>query len=499
MPKMDTLQKYFPTGTTEGDRQLLDRIFIAPEQLPEVLAISSGSPRLLVGNKGVGKTAILEWLIAAATKRQIPAILIRPDDLDLSGLSQASDVATLKRSMYECFLDAVGTTIGKSLNGFLTGPAAKLYQDSVRKGARDEDWMGKLLTLLNSVSQPVTKIDGKKLANELSHQTLSTDRLTEIIRTYLFSEKSLFLLLFDDTDQVASLDDAHHLNRIWGLLLAVRKLASECPNVKCVVTLRTEVWMRLLRNEHGQRDQIDHFRPLVLMLRAPEQLIKSIFSKRLNLAAKEGNFVGQDRLRHFFEDEWMTLPMREERRTWPQFLVKSSRERPRDMIQLVNHLAEAAKRRGAEQIGAKDAEKAMETYSKERAEDLAIEMGFDCPAFLDVLRSFVDLNFELSFEELRAHLLAVPSRFALQIGGRTIKPNDDDGAILLLSLLHESGFINAKVPDSRQTQNYRHINFLDDPHLVQNSRWNELQGARWEIHPAFRTYLISIGRERSWR
>ncbi len=499
MPKMDTLKKYFPTGTTEGDRQLLDRIFIAPEQLPEVLAVPSGSPRLLVGNKGVGKTAILEWLFLAAKKKHIPTIYLRPDDLDLQNIANVSDVASIKRGMYECFLDAVAVAIGQNLTGLLKGDLAQLYKKSVAKGSREEDWMGKLLTLLSRLSKPVTEVDVDKLATDLARQTLSKERLAEIVQTYLFSEKSIFMILIDDTDQVAALDDPQHLNRLWGLLLAVRKLTSTSPNIKCVVTLRTEVWMRLLRNEKGQRDQIDHFRPLVMLLRAPEKLVLSILNKRLSLAANEDMYKGSRPLRHFFDDERMTLPTSEERRSWDQFLVKSSRERPRDMIQLVNHLAMAAKGRRSEFIGSKDAEIAMETYSKERAEDLAIEMGFDCPAFLDVVRSFVDHKFECDFETIRGHLSSIPSRFSLQIGNRVIKPNDDEDTLLVLSLLHESGFINAKVPDSRQRDNYRHITFLDDPHLVQNSRWNELQRAKWEVHPAFRTYLIALQKERSWR
>jgi hypothetical protein len=496
---MDTLKKYFPTGTTEGDRQLLDRIYIAPDQLPEVLTAPTGSPRVLVGNKGVGKTAILEWLFGAAKKKSIPALFLRPDDLDLTQLAAVTDVASIKRGMYECLLDAVAVAIGQQLKGFLRGPAATIYNEAVSKGARQEDWMAKLLTVLSKLSKPVTQIDAKQLAGDLAKQTLATDRLAEVVRTYLLSESSLFLLLVDDTDQVATLDDPQRLNRIWGLLLAIRKLTSTSPNIKCVVTLRTEVWMRLLRNERGQRDQIDHFRPLVMFLRAPEKLIKSILTKRLSLAASDDGYRGANPLLHFFDDEWMTLPTSNEKRAWEQFLLKSSRERPRDMIQLVNHLAVTAKMRQSDHIGSKDAETAMESYSKERAEDLAIEMGFDCPAFLDVIRSFVDLEFESSFEDVRQHLRKVPSRFSLKIGGRVMKPDDDSDALVLLSLLHESGFLNARIPDNRERDNYRHIGFLDDPHLVQNSCWNELQAAKWEVHPAFRTYLIALKKEHSWR
>lgn len=499
MSKMDILQKYFPTGTTEGDRQILSRIFVAPDQLPDVLAMSSGSPRLLVGNKGVGKTAILEWLFAAARKKEIPSLFLRPDDLDTSKINGLSDVASIKREMYECFLDAVACSLGENLSGYLKGDAAKIYRESVARGAREPDWMGKLVNVLGSLSRPVTEIDAQKLAADLSKQTLSQEKLLSSIQNHLLDEGSIFLILFDDTDQIASPNDPQHLNRIWGLLLAIRKLTSNSPNIKCIINLRMEVWMRLLRNEKGQRDQIDHFRPLVMFLRAPEQLIKSIFNKRVSLAALESGFKGNQPITHFFDDPWMQLPTSTERRSWDQFLLKSSRERPRDMVQLVNHLAKSAKERGVDRIGDVDAEKGMEYFSKERAEDLGIEMGYDCPQFLDVIRSFVDLDFESEFEDLRKHLRSIPSRFSVQIGSKALNPDNDDDAIKLLSLLHESGFLNARVSDKRETKNYKHVTFLDDPHLTQMSRWNDLQAAQWEVHPVFRTYLLGLIKERDWR
>src|SRR5690606_6134787 len=152
--------------------------------------------------------------------------------------------------------------------------------------------------------------------------------------------------------------------------------------------------------------------------------------------------------------------------------------------------------RGSDQIGDTDAEKGMEHFSKERSEDLAIEMGFDCPQFLDVIRSFIHVDFESDFEDLRKHLHSIPSRFSVQIGSKALKPDNDEDAVNLLSLLHESGFLNARVADSRQSLGYKHVTFLDDPHLTQMSRWNDLQAAKWEVHPVFRTYLLGLIKER---
>ena len=76
-----------------------------------------------------------------------------------------------------------------------------------------------------------------------------------------------------------------------------------------------------------------------------------------------------------------------------------------------------------------------------------------------------------------------------------MKPQDDADAIAILALLHEAGFINARVPDVRQSRSFRHILFADDPNFVKVANWNEMQGATWEIHPAFRTYLLTQKRD----
>lgn len=489
MKKIAALMKYFPSGTAEGDRQFLDRAFINPEQLADVLGSQPGNPRIIVGRKGVGKTAILEWLATIHQQHKIPVLLIRPDDLDTSQFSGANDVGALKRGMYACLLHAVADCIGAQLKGFLIGANATLYSNAVSRGKREGDWMSKTIELINGISKSITKVDGAALIKSLSGGNSDTV-IAQAIKQHFAPDKKTFVLLLDDTDQIASPSQDQY-SRIWALMLAVRKLAQSNPCIRCVFTLRTEVWLRLTRNDRGQRDQIDHFRPLLVTLRTDEQHMLNILNRRFELAAKDlGHNSGGMRL--FFGSNDVRLPTSTERRSWDSFILKSSRERPRDMIQLVGHLARHAQKRRVDQIGDEDAEGAMRDYSKERVEDLAIEMGDSCPAFLDVVRACGECNFEMDFESVREFLKRVPSRYSVMVNGRTLQPDSDDSALALLSLLHESDFINAKVADSSQTRNFRHISFLDDPHLVQKSRWNELQSLRWEIHPAFRTYLLGL-------
>jgi hypothetical protein len=72
-----------------------------------------------------------------------------------------------------------------------------------------------------------------------------------------------------------------------------------------------------------------------------------------------------------------------------------------------------------------------------------------------------------------------------------MKPDIDDDAVVLLSLLHEIGFINARVPDAHASRGFTHVHFVDEPHFVKLSNWNDMQAAHWEVHPAFRSWLIA--------
>lgn len=132
----------------------------------------------------------------------------------------------------------------------------------------------------------VSSVNGAQLAKELAGRP-NPDSLTRSINQHLLSQGTIFFLLVDDTDQVASPADASQLNRIWALLLAVRRLAGECLALRCIVSLRTEVWARLESESQGQRDQTDHLRGLVIPLRASDDLMERILVKRLMLAAED--------------------------------------------------------------------------------------------------------------------------------------------------------------------------------------------------------------------
>lgn len=168
MAQLDYLLKYVRSGTAEGDRQFLGEIFIPPAQFAQLCAIEPGGLRLLVGDKGIGKSALVEWIHKVATARTLPSLLIRPDDIATKDLPSGSDIASLKRYYYEVLMRTIAAQIGRHLKGFLKGDAAKLHNEARGKGLTEDDFIQKSLELVSAISLPVSKINGVQLAKELA-------------------------------------------------------------------------------------------------------------------------------------------------------------------------------------------------------------------------------------------------------------------------------------------------------------------------------------------
>ncbi|MGQ4661470.1 P-loop ATPase, Sll1717 family [Lysobacter sp. F6437] len=494
MNYLSKLMPYVRSGTTEGDSRFLADVFVSSDQLSDFCAVEPGSMRVLVGNKGTGKSAIVEWIHKSSTRQKIPSLLLRPDDLVDTGQPQSLDMSTLKAFYFEKLLRSVCALVGSQINSKtpLRGDAARLYNEARGKGLSREDFVTKSLELLSAIAIPAGSVNGKELAKELAGKNAAS-KLIGALNTQLLQQTSkLMYLLIDDTDQIARPNEPEQLNKIWALILAARKVAMLCNNVRPIVTLRSSVWARLIHENSAQRDQFDHIRPLVMALNTSDEHIQHIVEKRL-VRASGDCFAQRERpYENFFENKEVLLPTSNQTRSWPDFIAKSSRERPRDALQLIKSMIETANNDHHSKIGDKDANKAMSLYSNERVDDVVAEYSLDCNAIKTIIDSFAFVPFEMPFERLREHLGKVPGSASIMLRGVALQPQSDSDAIKLLALLHEFGFINPRLPDSTAARKFKHLNYSEESSFVRESNWNNLQAARWEVHPAFRNHLIAV-------
>lgn len=155
MALLDNLLKYVRSGTAEGDRPFLGETFVSPSQFDQLCAIEPGSMRLLIGNKGIGKSAVVEWIAKVAGKRNLPCLLIRPDNIVTTSQPSSFDIGSLKSYYYEVLLRTIASKIGSDLKGFLKGDAARLYNEAKRRGIAQGDIVQTALGLISAISLPV--------------------------------------------------------------------------------------------------------------------------------------------------------------------------------------------------------------------------------------------------------------------------------------------------------------------------------------------------------
>lgn len=501
---LKVLIQYFQSGTAEGDESFLENVFVPFEQYIDIITIPIGAPRILLGNKGSGKSALLRFFNAQMNEIEMPCLLMRPKDINIPQNSDSS-LGALTRSCEAAILKAIAGNLGKEIKGLVINEDEKRLLASARsEGLRDDDIIEKMFSLLAPLGKDLVGIDFSKL--KLTAPQISTTSIKNSIESNLGKSGKLFYVLIDDTDQIAAPNEPNHLNRIWAFLLASRVIMENCPNIKFIISMRDEVWRRLKRDNSGQRDQVDHFRNLISKINPSEEEIKLIIIKRLEFVNnKLGLRPHLTPYNSFFEGNHVLIPTTTEQfRYWDDFIVKRSRERPRDSIQLIYKLAKFALKEGSDNILPKHVLDIMSDYSEERVDDLKRECEQECPQIKEIIRSFSDLQytegaFTLHPQDTADFLNTLTTRFSINLLGKTLKHNDNNSTFSLWRFLHEIGFLNARISDSRKEKGFRHIKPEDDPELISPARWNDIQSLTWEIHPSYRDYLIKINSENQFK
>ncbi len=498
--RLDALLKFVPTGTTEGEKAILGEAFIRADEFAEIITPPPGSPRVLVGKKGAGKSAIIDFASRILNKGKVPNISLKPLDIDLSSMSTQSSVGELTRTAYLCLLQAIAGALSNNIRGLVSESDAEILNSAIAGGIQKPDFISRIARTLPKVAKSWVQADLSEVLPSTSKSTaISLERA--ISQNISESQTSIYIFI-DDTDQVAPPDQAGQLNRIWAFLLATRELSERIPQVRCIVSLRDEIWRALSSEKAGQRDQTDHFLTLVYNLNPSLDHIQNIFERRLQLAAKHIGIEGLPNFYPlFFEGNLPRMPTSQKRTSWADAIRTRCRERPRDAIQLINALAKAALHPIPKLIDEEIFANVMPAYSEQRVKLLAQEFEKECPNLLELVKSFGGIEFDSesftsSAETLKEHLRVLPSSFSLNLYGQAVKPGTNEGAFSIWEFLYSIGFIYPRVSDSRQPKGYRHVLASDSPKFVSEKNWNEMQASLWEIHPAYRDYLITVSKEK---
>jgi hypothetical protein len=453
---------------------------------------------LVVGKKGSGKSALVREVTKKWYVESKPAILLRPKDIAVVGL-QGDSLGDLTSSAETALIKAISIKVGELANGFLDAELALLDAEARQQGDKSPDFIQRIGALLSPVAKLLGHGDGAFSQTELAPNKA---RFKSAINSLLAQQNSEVLLVIDDTDQVARVGGKSDLDRIWALILACRSIQEECPGVRCIVVLRSEVWRRLENEDTAHRDQVDHFRNSIYELSPRSEDVREILMTRLRTVVEEAR--GSASIHPFdvfFERRDVLIPTSpNERRTWDDFIVARSRKRPRDAIQLVSLLARHARdrfKKDRSKIGDRDLDTIIRKYSEERVDDLQIEYGVEFPKLKDVLRKFAHANFDESgftftAQSARRFLGSLPTQMAIILHGVALKTDNSDDVFKLWSFLYQCGFLNSRISSASQLKKFDHIREEEDPTFVTSARWPEMQASLWEVNPAYRDFLLGV-------
>lgn len=493
---LEQLIKYCPTGTAEGERGIRTGVFVQFSTWTDLIVPPAYSPIILVGKKGCGKSILVDFSVDVLNAKGIACAKLKPKDLSLDDVAEAASVAQAHAHAYAVLVRAAAVALGERLSGLVTPAEADLLAAAIEAGAARPDLISRAAKLLPRVASAVTDVDiSKFLPEQANEAAVHLDKSLKAALNDTKTPKAVYLFL-DDTDQVASPARPNQLNRIWGLLLAARELAEASPEIRIVITLREEVWVRIANDKASQRDQTDHFFNLVRRLDPTNEQLKLIVRRRLDLAkSASGVPAFQDRYDPFFEGTRPHMPGSDTLTSWEDLITTRSRGRPRDCIQLINALVKNALDTGCEKVQDDKVIGVIRAFSESRVDLLVAETEQELPTLKETVKSFArrdiydEGSFKASGQSIVNHIKTIPSMFSVVLFGSALRSNNHDDAVRLLSFLFRIGFLNAR--RAKPGGRYVHISPADEPNLVSTINHNELQSISWEVHPAFRDFLLS--------
>lgn len=494
-PARQSLIKYFRGGSAEEEKEIRGEIFVQPGSMSSLLSFDFHSSTILLGNKGVGKSIFVNVLHEAYLKNKELSVFITSDDLECDPILSKKTLSDRKGVAYAQMIKSIAGIIGKHSNSSeiaISSDVTALQKLAIKEGYAKSDLISKFSRILSKVTPVGEKVASSILAEQ--SRTLNKNNLTEVVDAYLTDRNKMLWLFIDDLDGAISKNakGVFDYGALWAIISAAIELSEDISNIRCIISIRSDIWHLMTKtHQHGseRKDKLGHIHEL----KFSEDDLQKIFNRRIELAAndagKPGSGVGE-----FFQNDNILLPGQTgARRPWNQWVAKISRNRPRDMVKVVQMLIKNAS--GAPKIGDTHAHEILFEYGKERINNIIDEYGQICPQIESVINDFSE-KMNYSFLEVLEKLKKAPTKRGIQVDGISLQPERNDYAISLLRILHMACFINPRI-DS--TEEYTHFNYQEFPNIVDLAKFNDLQKYTWQIHPTFHTYLTEIYKKEKYK
>lgn len=420
--------------------------------------------RILVGHKGVGKSALFKVLVNQDIKENIIPIEIKPNEI--LNITDSSDNFY---SLIETWKEGIKKIIiNKTIENLLEEHSSKYLPEPIKIG---KNIITNILDFINS------KSDQK--INKALHD--------------IFKKNQKLNIYIDDLDRGWK-GTREDITRLSSLLNAIRDISNENTNINFKIALRTDVYY-LVRTSDESTDKIEGS---VVWLTWTNHEILALLIKRIN------NFLGVGKT----DNELITLPQHELAKYLTTIMTESfeghgkwhnvpiyrvlmslTRKRPRDLVKLCTLAAKEAKKRNSNRIETQDFQNIFEEYSLNRLLDTVNEFRTEFPEIEDLLLSLrpsskkakkFSEGYIYETEDLINKLKNIAQNKDWYFSNSTKKATAPE----LLTFLFKIGFLTARKINKDNIiirKTFEENKYLTTP--------NNIQSFKWEIHPAYRWAL----------
>jgi hypothetical protein len=421
--------------------------------------------RILVGHKGIGKSALLKMAIFEDMAKGVIPILIKPNDITELGVDTSDFLHTVRNwqvGLHKIIFDKV-------LDFFGIPYQARPLSDGNFRG---------------SVTDYITETLMNTKTNDYPQDKQS------VIFQFIETPQPKITVYIDDLDRgwQGRRDD---VTRISALLNAVRDLSNENKNIHFRIALRSDVYY-LVRTSDESTDKIEgsvvwhtwtnHEIFILLVKRIETFLGRNIDeSELLDKRQYELSRYLSPIMETYFSGKghWENAP------TY-RVLMSLIRKRPRDLIKLCTLAARHAYLRKSTLIQAEDFKAIFEEYSQGRIQDTANEYRSELPDIERLLMNMKPNKKERTTREgyiYRTDSLLAKLANVMEQGGFAFSNKQAADRKDLAAFLYKINFITAR----KETSDGILRKYFEENRYL-SSQFVDF-GFDWEIHPAYRWAL----------
>jgi hypothetical protein len=419
--------------------------------------------RILVGHKGIGKSALFKVAMAEDYEKHRLRILIRPDDISEVAIEDVTFLQLIRK-----WKNGILQIIQNSLSSQFMLPV-DFFSSKQENGS-----------LVDYICNKLEYISESDFLNESAKQTLLEFVKNKRINIYL-----------DDLDRgwIGSKKD---ITRLSALLNAVRDLSNENPGIQFKISLRTDVYY-LVRTSDESTDKIQgsviwyswtHHEILVMLIKRIETFFGRTIDEK-QLLNSEQRYIAhylESILTRRFEGvgKWENVPIY-------RVLMSLIRKRPRDLVKLLTLAAREARMDGSSIITTKHLQAIFDEYSQDRLQDTINEYKTELPNIERLLLSMkpshkhklASDNYTYTTQELQQKINNI-----LEQGVFKFSSGEVADVKSLAQFLYKINFLTGKkiLPTGELDRKY----FEESRYLI--SRFVDF-GYDWEVHMAYRWAL----------